>query len=291
MNITESLQWAAGELAGSGVESPRREAQLLLAWALGRRREDLVRDPAAVVSDSAAERFQQAVGRRRSRVPLPYITGVQWFYGREFRVGPAVLIPRPETELLISQTLALMDGFSNPAIADVGTGSGCIALTLACERSDAVLWATDISADALAVARANASRLGVDRRIRFLRGDLLQPLFDHGVEALDAVVANPPYVAAADLPGLQPEVRDYEPRSALVGVDGASGPDGAGVYPHLFAQAYRVLKPGGWILVEVGLGQADAVIAAVRAVGYTDCGQTADLAGIPRGVCGRKSYE
>jgi release factor glutamine methyltransferase len=302
VNIEEALRWADGELADTGVDAARREAQRLLAWAIGCRREDLLREPTRPLAAEAQRRFEDGVARRKTRVPLPYITGVQWFYGREFRVNAAVLIPRPETELLISNTLASIAGLTEPAIADIGTGSGCVAITIACERPDARVWATDISSDALDIARDNASRLGVSDRITFLHGDLLQPLFDimppllskervgvrYGDSSFDAVVSNPPYVASADVPGLQPEVREYEPRISLVGLDGAAGVDGTALYPKIFAQAALALKPGGWMLVEIGQGQADAVTAAAAEAGYADIAQTTDLAAIPRVIRARK---
>jgi len=238
-----------------------------------------------LTSTEAAD-FDAAMLRREGREPLPYILGVQEFYGRPFHVNPAVLIPRPETELLVEWTLKRLVGIANPRIVDVGVGSGCIAITLAAERPDASVYGTDISPEAIAVATSNADALGVDDRVTFHLGDLLTPISQD--VRFHAIVSNPPYVSEQELVGLQPEVRDFEPRLALSGQGGASGDLGIALYPRLFHQAYPLLESGGWVLVEVGLGQAKAVVDSAAGAGFVDVEVVDDLAGIPRVVMGRR---
>jgi len=199
--------------------------------------------------------------------PIQYITRRQEFFGREFRVTPDVLIPRPETELLVETVLKLRPTLGT--FVDVGTGSGCIAVTLALERNVSG-YAVDLSAKALLVARNNASAHGAE--VRFVRGDLLSPFAD-GV--FDVVVSNPPYVPLRDLTGMQREVRDWEPHLALF-----AGQSGMGVYERLAPEAWRVLKPGGLLAMELGFGQAEGVAALVRA--WKGVEILADFAGIPR---------
>ncbi len=282
MTVSECLILAAHRLVDAEVDNPRLDSQLLLAHILQCRREDLVREPARVIDEDHASEFQALLARRERREPLPYVVGHQAFYGRTFRVTSAVLIPRPETELLVKLTLTLLQDVPAPRIVDVGCGSGCIAVTLAAERPDARVWATDISAAALVVSAENARALGASGSIEFIRGDLLAPV---GRTDLNAVVSNPPYVAEAEIPSLQPEVRDFEPRQALTA---GTGPHGDALYPRLFAQARQCLSPGGWVLVEVGLGQAERVAGMARASGFEAVESMPDWAGIERIVFGRQ---
>jgi release factor glutamine methyltransferase len=197
-------------------------------------------------------------------------------------VSPDVLIPRPETELIVEAALGLLREVPNPVIADVGTGSGCIALSLAAERSDAVVSGIDISPAALAVARRNASRLGLEGRLRFLEGDLLEPLrAEFG--GIDMVVSNPPYVDPADAPGLAPEVRLHEPAPALYPPS-----EPYSVYRALAPQAAAALRPGGTLLLEVGQGMRDEVVRICEGAGLPVLRVIPDLQGIPRTVVSRK---
>ena len=203
--------------------------------------------------ETASDEFRRAysalISRRATREPVAYIRGVQEFWGREFEVGPAVLIPRPETELLIEVAEPFLRDRPNVSVVDLGTGSGCIAITLALEHPNAIVFATDISSDALDVARRNAIRLGAPR-VKFRHGDLVA---DVDVP-LDVIVTNPPYVARTDRPGLAPEVRDYEPDTALFGSD-----DGLGVMQSILTVSRSALRPNGHLITEIGYGQDDRV--------------------------------
>ncbi len=285
VTVGTALENAARLLDAAGVETPRWEAQLLLAWTLKARREDLARDPERALTAREQLVFDKAVSLRALRRPLPYITGEAWFYGRAFKINRAVLIPRPDTEDLARAALTAMKDIPAPRLADIGTGSGCLAVTLALERPDAHLWATDLSGDALKIARKNVGRYALTDRVTLLLGDLLAPLPPE--LRFDAVVSNPPYITQAEVPQLQPEVRDYEPMLALSGDGDAAGPDGTALHRRLIAEASAVLKPGGWLLLEVGLGQAEAVAAAAQAAGYAQVRILSDLSGIGRVVQGR----
>lgn len=285
MTVAEVLPEAATILAEAGVDPPRREAQWLLAWALKCRREDLAREPERVLTNRELLILEKAVALRAQRRPLAYITGEQVFYGRSFKINRAVLIPRPETELLVEAALEKCANIPAPVLADIGTGSGCVAVTLACERPDGHVWATDLSRLALLVTRKNVVRYGVQNRLTLCEGDLLAPLPPD--LAFDVIVSNPPYVTAGELPGLQPEVRDYESPLALVGQDDASGPDGTALHRRLLQEGTPFLKPGGWLLMEVGMGQADAVAKFAELLGYSAVAVQNDYAGIPRIVLAR----
>jgi release factor glutamine methyltransferase len=204
-------------------------------------------------------RLETAFQRRERREPVAYITGTREFWGLEMLVSPAVLIPRPETEAIVDAALGLLNDRNHLwRIADIGTGSGCLAVALAHERPRAQITATDISEAALGVAAANARNHGVDQRIRLMRTSLLE----HVIGPFDLIVANPPYVPAGTRDGLQPDVRDYEPAAALFG----HGADGLDEVRELLSESPARLTPGGWLLMEFGFGQGDAVRAAVSAV-------------------------
>ena len=285
MTVAAALAWAVPALTAAGVDTPRLDAQLLLAWTLKARREDLVRDPDRLLTDRERLIWEKAVFLRTERRPLPYITGEAWFYGRPFKINRAVLIPRPETEDLAQAALEKYSNGPAPRLADIGTGSGCLAVTLALERPGARVWATDLSADALKLARKNVARYEVGERVTLSQGDLLGPLPPD--LRFEVIVSNPPYVTEAELPGLQPEVRDYEPVLALSGEAGAAGADGTALHRRLLADAPAHLAPGGWLLMEVGQGQAEAVAQAAHDSGYEGVSVRRDLAGIGRVVLGQ----
>ena len=280
--VGAALAFALPVLTEAGVDTPRLDAQLLLAWTLKARREDLARDPDRLLTGREQIIFEKAVALRAERRPLPYITGEAWFYGRPFKINRAVLIPRPETEDLVLAALEKCPTKPAPRLADIGTGSGCLAVSLALERPEALVWATDLSGDALKLARKNVARYSLQERVSLLHGDLLGPL-PPGLR-FDVIVSNPPYVLETDLPGLQPEVRDYEPVLALSGEPGAAGADGTALHRRLLAEARPYLKPGGWLLMEVGQGQAEAVVEMARDSGYDDVTIRQDMAGIGRVV-------
>lgn len=250
--MNPTVRAAAKRLAAAGIENAEREAGWLLAALLGVRRAELL---GRILTPAEAMAYDAWVARRCGREPLQYIIGTEEFMGIAFAVTPAVLIPRPETEVLVEQALLRLKPDS--AVADIGTGSGAIAVMMALRGHR--VWAVDISEEALSVAKRNAQATGA--RVRFLHGDLVAPLEGH---LFDAIVSNPPYVAEAELPSLAPEVRDFEPRTALVTGTG----DPLYFYHRLAAEAPRLLKPDGFIGVEVGLGQAGDVAALFRAVGF-----------------------
>ncbi len=274
-------RWAQATLGTAGVEPAEREAAWLLEAVLGCRRLDLVVSPQAPVPGPTLARARALVARRAAREPLQYLLGTQEFCGLDLVVTPEVLIPRPETALLVEEVTRRYRPADRPAIADLGTGSGCIAITLARALPQATIYAVDQSEAALAIARLNATRHGVQARIRFLRGDWFEAIRSwRRRESLDAIVSNPPYIASAGLASLQPEVR-YEPSLALDG-----GADGLGAVRSLVDQGADWLVPGGVLAVEVGAGQASAVrkLAAALAV-YDPIVTRQDDAGIERVVC------
>jgi release factor glutamine methyltransferase len=272
------LREATDALSEAGVPTPDWDAERLLRHVLAWDRATLVTRPQAEVPVEAAARFRDLVRRRSARVPLQHLTGSQAFWKHDFLVTRDVLIPRPETELLVEISLARLRALPRPLIVDVGTGSGCVALSLASERPSAELHATDASAPALEIARANARRLGLGRRVTFHLGDLLAPLASLAGR-VDLVVSNPPYVDPADRDSLAPEVAAHEPAAALF----ASEPF-PGIYERLARGASRVLRPGGALVVEIGLGQGTAVSDAIARAGLAVVETHRDLSGIPRAI-------
>jgi release factor glutamine methyltransferase len=253
--VAHILDDAARDLARAGVDTPELDAELLLAHALGVDRTWLMAHPEGELTTGQQAAFRAMLARRAAREPLAYITGERWFYDSLLRVTPAVLIPRPETEELVERALHWLQKHPRATVADIGTGSGAIALTLAKHAPRARLYATDISARALDVARENARRLGLAQRVTFLHGDLLIPL----PEPVDLLLANLPYVAERDRAGLTPEVGVHEPAGALF-----SGPAGLDHLRRLLAQAPDYLRPGGVALLEIGYDQGPAVTEIAR---------------------------
>ena len=278
MTVTHALDLAIARLHAGGVSHPPLDAELLLRHVLGWDRAKVLARGGDALSPGDEARFFFLVAARARRRPLQHLTGTQAFWRHEFVVGPAVLIPRPETEVLVEGCLGLLAATTAPRVIDVGTGSGCIALSLAAERPDAILVATDLSAAALVVARENASRLDLADRVRFVRADLLDA-FRSGAPPFDLVVSNPPYVHDTEWRDLAPEVRDHDPRSALVPEGGV-----AALYGRLLAGAARVLRPGGAVAVEVGAGQSAAVAAQAAEAGFQFPRTLRDLQEIPRVV-------
>jgi release factor glutamine methyltransferase len=271
--------WGARRLDRAGVAAPRAEAEGLLAHVLSQPRHACYLEPDAPLTADETARLRSLVARRADGVPLQYLTGTETFRGLELEVTPDVLIPRPETEGVVDAALRVLADrrpTGPPAVvADIGTGSGCLALALARVRPDVVVYATDCSAAALAVAERNARRLGLADRVTFLCGDLFEPLARGGLR-VDLVVSNPPYVADEHLPTLQIEVR-HEPESALRG-----GVDGLHFYRRIVAEAGSVLAEGAGIVVELGYGQADAVGALARGAGFDVSRIDPDFQRIPR---------
>lgn len=270
LTVGEALRQAIRFLSEHGIESPRLTAEVLLSRALGRDRVYLYAHPEAPLPELAWIHFGRWLHERSQGKPLQYITREQEFYGRRFTVGPGVLIPRPETELIVE--LALRN--EPTTVLDIGTGSGILAITLALEWERPAV-ATDLSAEALRIARANAEALGAP--VQFVQADLAAAFAGH---SFDAIVTNPPYIPAGDGPGLQREVRDWEPPTALF-----SGPDGLDHYRRLEPLCRRLLRPGGWLLGEFGYGQAAAIAELFQ--GWRAVELHADLAGTPRVLAAR----
>jgi len=280
------LTWAQRSLDNSGSTNASQEALWLLAYVFGMKHHELVSRRDQTVSEEGLARAESVVSRRMAREPLQYILGTQEFCGLDFYVNPAVLIPRPETELLVQETLR-EGGFAEGAVVvDVGTGSGCVAVTLATILSDVRIFALDCSGDALMVAKGNAERHGVGDKITWKEGDLLSILREcQLVGAVDAIVSNPPYIAEEAWAGLQPEVRDFEPRLALV-----AGQRGTEFHERLLHDAREFLVPGGLLVMELGQGQAPLVRrAAEHAGGYTGLQTVKDEAGIERVMIARRA--
>jgi release factor glutamine methyltransferase len=300
-SVREAVAGAADALAAVGVEAPRLDAEILLAEATGWERARLAAEPEAGVPADAGRRFAEMVRRRLRREPVAYILGRKGFRSIELAVDPRVLIPRPETELLVELALELRPR----RVLDVGTGSGAIALGVADELPECEVVGTDTSTAALAVARANAERLGLVERVKFVEGTLPgRETFaegtlpdnetgwvgEGGAEAFDLVVANLPYVAESDWVGLEPEVTQWEPREALL-----AGPDGLDAIRTLLADRaglYAALQGGasggGDLALEIGAGQAEAVAHLMREAGFSAVETRPDLAGISRLVWGRR---
>ena len=294
LSIHHVLSQATAVLTTNGIPNPRLDAEVLLAHTLGLTRAGLYARLQDVISEADVQRFHQLLRRRQQREPLQYITGVQEFWSLEFRATPDVLIPRPETELVVEIALSLLPqgpkskvrdpgandqtldsglwtleprprplnsvsqtpnvGRRTLRLLDVGTGSGCIAIALAKELPEAEMWATDVSSASLAVAQENAQRHGVADRVHLLQGDLFFPL--HNLDlTFDLLVSNPPYIAENDIPTLQPEVSNWEPRGALDG-----GHDGLDFYRRLLGEGPQYLHSGGWLVMEIGHGQRREVL-------------------------------
>jgi release factor glutamine methyltransferase len=252
--IKDLIAVTAEYLKKKDIDNPRLCTEILLAFQLKTTRIKLYLNFDQPVGEKDLNEFRTLIQRRLNREPVQYITGVQEFWSREFMVNPKVLIPRPETEVLVEQALAVLgrkkeqEESCSPRVLDIGTGSGAIAVSLAGELPDAEVWASDVSLDALETAKTNAVKHGVEERIHFVKSDLFSAV-DSSLH-FDAIVSNPPYVSSEDLDNLQPEVGRYEPWSALDG-----GPDGLMIINKLILEAKDYLKPGGWLLMEMDPSQ------------------------------------
>jgi release factor glutamine methyltransferase len=277
MTLQQALLQGTSLLEDAGIAAPRLTAEVLLGHALGQERTFLYAHSERELREVEWIHYGRYLHERLNGKPTQYITGRQEFYGREFRVTPDVLIPRPETELVVETALAVGRGARH--IVDAGCGSGAIAITLQLETG-ALVAGTDISTAALAVAAENGQRLGA--RVDWVRCDLLSAV---AAASVDMIVSNPPYVPLGDRAGLQREVRDYEPEVALF-----AGPTGFEIYEKLVADAARVLRPGGWLVLELGYTSKDRVTAMLGA-GWRDLRVVPDLAGIPRVLAARLLQE
>ena len=281
--IAETLKLASQQLRAASVQNDVLDAQTLLAEALGKDRTYLIVNFNEHLSEELQAKFQRLIARRSAGEPVQYITGHQQFFGLEFEVTPDVLIPRPETELIVEETIRLVEEHKilAPIIIDVGTGSGCIAVTLARELEDAQISACDISEAALTVARRNAAKHDLADRIQFINSDLLSAFPE--TELADFILSNPPYVAASELPTLQREVRDWEPHMALT--DHA---DGLSLYRRLLKESPSRLKPSGYLIFELGYTQSKDVSAMADSEVWESPRLLDDLQAIPRTLVLRK---
>jgi release factor glutamine methyltransferase len=273
MTLQEARLQGTSLLEEGGIAVPRLTAEVLLCHALRQERSFLYAHPERELCEVEWIHYGRYLHERLKGKPTQYITGRQEFYGREFRVGPDVLIPRPETELVIETAVEL--GAGAQRILDVGCGSGAIAVTLQLEMGPMVC-ATDLSAPALVVASENSRRLGA--AVQFVVCDLVSAIADHSI---DLLASNPPYVPLGDRAGLQREVRDYEPEIALF-----AGPSGFEVYQRLIEDAVRVLRPDGWLVLELGYSSRDRVLEMLGPL-WRDVRVMPDLAGIPRVLAAR----
>jgi len=276
-DIQGTLQQSTATLAAADIDTIRLDAELLLAYCLKVERTHLLAYPEQTLTSNQFACFRALVERRAEREPLAYLTGQRWFYGLEFAVTPAVLIPRPETELLVELALDWLRQHQSVGclVADVGTGSGAIAVSIAANTTpDVTILASDVSPESLRIAKQNARKHGVNEHIAFLHGDLLDPL----PEPVHLILSNPPYIASDIIPTLMPEVRDHEPQMALDG-----GPDGLRVIEQLLAQAPAQLLPDGAIFLEIGYDQGQSASASARRLFPTaQIRVHPDLAGLDR---------
>ncbi|MCL5104401.1 MAG: peptide chain release factor N(5)-glutamine methyltransferase [Armatimonadetes bacterium] len=287
--VGEEIEAAAKRLAEAGVESPLLDAQLLMAEALGCSRLDVVAHPEREPSSEQSGAFHSMLDRRTARYPFAYLLGRKEFFGLELALTPDVLVPRPETEVLVEECLkrllardcSLFPVPCSLTVADLGVGSGAIAIAVAANLPSARIYATEISPEAAKVAGANIEKHQLADRVTILEGDLVEPLAGLGIE-FDAVLSNPPYIPSAEIGELEPEVR-FEPIGALDG-----GPDGLDAYRRLFPEARTLLREGGFAAVEVGAGQAGRVSDIALVSGYGRVETARDLAGIMRVVIASK---
>ncbi len=278
--VGKVLDWATDDFRARGLPSPRLDAEVLLAFAVRGTRIQLVVSRDRVMAPDELARFRELVKERRAFAPVAYLVGVREFYGRPFRVDRRVLVPRPDTETLVEVALARTRHVSMCMRAlDLCTGSGCVAVTLARERPTSRVHATDLSSDALELARENALRLGA-YNVSFARADLYEGL-DASRDRFDLITANPPYIPTAEIETLARDIKDHEPRQALDG-----GADGLVFVRRIVADAPRYLVPGGTLAVEVAAGQAPAVASLLAERGFTGVASQKDYGGIERVVAG-----
>jgi release factor glutamine methyltransferase len=274
LSIGNAVKEGAQRLDEAAVVDPRREAGSLLAHLFDRDRSFVIAHPDDALNDDECEAFRSMIARRAAGEPLQYITGKQEFFKLEFEVTPAVLIPRPESELIIETALELLRDDPQPYIADIGTGSGCIAISILHELSAARAVATDVSPAALQVAQRNAERHGVADRLAVFESDCFSALDANGSYSL--IASNPPYIPDVEMKNLQREV-NYEPRAALTG-----GPDGLAVIRRLLLEAPPFLRPGGYFVFEIGFGQSEAVAQLIDRRVWQLLEIRTDLQKIPR---------
>jgi release factor glutamine methyltransferase len=279
--IRALMEWTEQHFQQKGLESPRLESQLLLSHALGCKKTALYTRWDEVVDEERRGRFRDLIKHRLDGAPIQHLIGYREFFLLDFEVTPDVLIPRPETELLVTEALNRLKALPSAQVLDVGTGSGCIAISIANRVKSAQVTATDISAAAIEVAKRNAKRHTVAERVRFVEGDLFAPFADG--ERFDVIVSNPPYVSEAEFEKLPAHVRDFEPRMAL-----KAGPEGFDAYDRLIPAAMNHLAPNGWLLLEIGCSQEEGVRQRMGNAGFDLSPTVRDDQRHPRVIAGRK---
>lgn len=284
LTILKLLEWSTEHFSARGFEEARLNSELLLAHVLEVRRIDLYMKHEMLLAPGDVAKFKSCFNRRLSHEPVQYIVGWTEFMGLRFELNPSVLIPRPETEILVESVIA--QSVKNPregelSILDIGTGSGCIAISLARMVPGSRLVALDVSPEALSTARSNAMKLGVDQKVRFMRHDVMKE--DGPPGKFDIIVSNPPYIPVADVETLQPEIRIFEPRAAFTDFG-----DGLSFFRRISMLGTGLLRPEGALAVEVGYDQADFVREIFLGDGYSEIEMIKDYGGIPRVVMGRR---
>ncbi|RPJ81588.1 MAG: peptide chain release factor N(5)-glutamine methyltransferase [Acidobacteria bacterium] len=277
LTLQEAVRRSTEYLAGHGLKTPRQDAELLVLRVTGKDRAFLLSHPEWKIAPEQQHQLEKWLEQRKQHYPIQYLVGSQEFFGRQFRVDPSVLIPRPETELIVETCLELVRALEKDTVrvVDIGTGSGCIAITLACEDPRIQVTAVDVSETALDVARENARCLGCIDRVEFLRGDVLGPLESSG-RVFDLIVSNPPYVE--DLSAqVEYSVKTFEPREAVF-----AGPTGLEIYGRIFRDSGKFLLRPGWLVLEMGYGIVDRLTDLAREEGWALVKSRKDLAGIPR---------
>lgn len=277
--IKQILTKAVAILEKVEVDTPLLDAEVMLSELLGVPRSYLFAHPEELLDCVVVGHFESWLRFREQRVPLAYIIGHKEFYGLDLEVTPAVLIPRQETEVLVETAISALRGIASPMVAEVGVGSGAVAIALAKSVPDSMVFGTDSSAQALEVARRNVEKHALAQRIKLRLGNLLEPLA--GL-TFSVIVSNPPYIPTDEIPNLQPEIFRYEP---LVALDG--GPDGLEYHRRIAREAPSYLEPGGLLILEVGCGQSDAVKALLASAGFTHIRSMRDLGGVERVVIGK----
>jgi release factor glutamine methyltransferase len=281
--ISRLLEWTTRYLTGKDFETPRLDAEVLLSHALGCKRIELYTRHDDEPPEETRAKFKELVQQRVKGCPVAYLVGRKEFFSLELEVNRDVLIPRPDTETVVSECLRLAKELVAPHILDLGTGSGCLAVAVAKYHKTAQVTAVDLSTAALAVAARNATKHGVAECVRFLEGDLFAPVPSD--ERFDLILSNPPYIPHGDIAGLAVGVRDYEPHIALDG-----GPDGYAVFDRLIGGAAERLKPGGYLIVEIGAPQEESVRRRIEATGAYELGKTIlDGSGHPRVLRARRA--
>lgn len=280
MHLKDLYQYGKENMKRHLIENPALETSILLSKSSAIKDiSEIYAHPEKELDQTKVDVFNRLMERRIKNEPIAYITGEKEFYSRTFSIERSVLIPRPETELLVEETLRAADGMERPAILDIGTGSGCVAVTLACELKNAKIYGADISPEALALAAKNARRHGSRDKILFVRGNLTDPFKK---DAFDIVASNPPYISEREFKALPPEIKDFEPRSSLI-----AGEDGLYFIRQIIPGAGYILKNGGWCLLEIGAGQSSAVETIFREAGFTEISSSRDINEIERVVRAR----